>query len=346
MLRQEAPLEKEHGSSFLTRLFRRVDGCDVRFVFADKASNDAVVIDDLVHKTRERMHLYGWKEAVKGRVVLTPTGSSYKHNGVLIELVGLVTVHTESGEHKSEFLRQQRRFEADTLTQAAAFEYEFGGIKDCESYRGINACVSYTVHVTILRPVKNIYEHAEVWVTRVDDALTASQPDASAHHSYFRETVFGPQSTSMDVGVDDLLHIEFRYDKKVFHLGERVLGRVTFKVADLDIQNAEVGIVRKEYIGPGDPSDEFECETLQKYEIMDGTPIVGEVVPIRLYLGSVPRLTPTYANVRNCFRVLYFLNLMLVTGEGKRYFKQQEITLYRRELQDAPVGLREADAFD
>ena len=143
----------------------------------------------------------------------------------------------------------------------------------------------------------------------------------------------------MDVGVDNVLHIEFKYDKKIFHLQERVLGKVTFKVMDLDLQYGEVGIVRKEFIGSGKPTDAVETETLQKFEIMDGTPIVGEVVPIRLYLKSIPRLTPTYPNVHNCFRVLYFINLVLVTGEGKRYFKQQEVTLYRRRGQEIPANM-------
>lgn len=70
---------------------------------------------------------------------------------------------------------------------------------------------------------------------------------------------------------------------------------------------------------------------------MDGTPITGEVVPIRLYLGSIPRLTPTYSNIHQKFSVRYFLNLVLLTFNGKRYFKQQEITLYRRHGQETPV---------
>ena len=146
----------------------------------------------------------------------------------------------------------------------------------------------------------------------------------------------------MEVGVDNVLHIEFKYDKKIFHLQERILGMVTFKVMDLDLQYGEVGIVRKEWVGPGKPNDPVETETPQKSEIMDGTPIVGEVVPIRLYLKSIPRVTASYPNVHGLFRVLYFINLVLVTGEGKRYFKQQEILLYRRTGQEIPAGMNVA----
>ena len=43
-------------------------------------------------------------------------------------------------------------------------------------------------------------------------------------------------------------------------------------------------------------------------------------------------LTPTYRNVANRFNVKYYLNLVLVDEEERRYFKQQEITLWRKEL--------------
>ena len=62
---------------------------------------------------------------------------------------------------------------------------------------------------------------------------------------------------------------------------------------------------------------------------MDGAPVRGETVPVRLFLKPF-ELTPTYSNVMNKFSVQYFLNLVLVDEEERRYFKQQEITLYRK----------------
>ncbi len=59
----------------------------------------------------------------------------------------------------------------------------------------------------------------------------------------------------------------------------------------------------------------------------------------RLYLSPYD-LTPTYKDVHNKFSVRYFLNLVLVDEEDRRYFKQQEITLYRLEdTRLAPPGL-------
>lgn len=65
-----------------------------------------------------------------------------------------------------------------------------------------------------------------------------------------------------------------------------------------------------------------------RFSIMDGAPARGETVPIRLFLEPY-RLSPTYGNVNNRFSVSYFLNLVLIDEEDRRYFKQQEIFLHR-----------------
>lgn len=50
----------------------------------------------------------------------------------------------------------------------------------------------------------------------------------------------------------------------------------------------------------------------------------------RLYLGPYD-LTPTHQTVHNKYSVKYYLNLVLVDEEDRRYFKQHEITLFRRQ---------------
>ena len=53
-----------------------------------------------------------------------------------------------------------------------------------------------------------------------------------------------------------------------------------------------------------------------------------ETVPIRLYLSKL-NLTPTYRSINNVYSVKYFINLVLVDEEDRRYFKQQEIFFWR-----------------
>jgi len=91
-------------------------------------------------------------------------------------------------------------------------------------------------------------------------------------------------------------------------------------------------------VGPQATTDK---ENIAKYEIMDGCPkegvfliyskpiFLGEVIPIRLYLTGY-ELTPSYKSVSGKFSVKYYINLILVDEDDRRYFKQQEITLWRK----------------
>lgn len=73
---------------------------------------------------------------------------------------------------------------------------------------------------------------------------------------------------------------------------------------------------------------EFFEEKLETFEIMDGSPIKKEVVPVRMYLANYD-LTPTYKTIDGVGSVRYFLDLGLYDEDERRYFKQHEIYLWR-----------------
>lgn len=56
--------------------------------------------------------------------------------------------------------------------------------------------------------------------------------------------------------------------------------------------------------------------------------VSGETIPIRLFLGGF-ELTPTFRDVNKKFSTRYYLNLVLVDEENRRYFKSSEITIFR-----------------
>ncbi|KAH8056273.1 hypothetical protein JL722_7577 [Aureococcus anophagefferens] len=152
----------------------------------------------------------------------------------------------------------------------------------------------------------------------------------------------------MEVGIEECLHIEFEYDKTKYHLNDIIIGKVYFLLVRIKIKHMELAIIRREAAGSG-PQMYNDSETITKFEVMDGAPVRGECIPIRLFLSNFVRarrvrlvfcffchgliiaqnLTPTYRNINNKFNVRYYLNLVLVDQEERRYFKQQEITLYR-----------------
>lgn len=66
----------------------------------------------------------------------------------------------------------------------------------------------------------------------------------------------------------------------------------------------------------------IHCNNRVRYEIMDGAPVKGESIPIRVFLAGYD-VTPTMRDINKKFSVRYYLNLVLVDEEDRRYFKQQ-----------------------
>ncbi|MBA0709149.1 hypothetical protein Golax_024209 [Gossypium laxum] len=137
------------------------------------------------------------------------------------------------------------------------------------------------------------------------------------------------QDFMMEVGIEDCLHIEFEYNKSKYHLKDVIIGKIYFLLVRIKIKNMDLEIRRRESTGSG-ANTHVETETLAKFELMDGAPVRGESIPIRLFLSPY-ELTPTYRNINNKFSVKYYLNLVLVDEEDRRYFKQQEIAIYRQQ---------------
>ena len=155
------------------------------------------------------------------------------------------------------------------------------------------------------------------------------------------------EAIKMEVGIEDCLHIEFEYERRAYHLLDTITGKIHFLLVRIKIKHMELAVIRRETSGEGvaaaaaqqqaassQSNNIFtETQTLIKYEIMDGAPVKDEVIPVRLSLAGIPAdLTPTYTAVNNRFSVRYFLNLVLVDEEDRRYFKQQEIILWRKQL--------------
>jgi vacuolar protein sorting-associated protein 26 len=147
---------------------------------------------------------------------------------------------------------------------------------------------------------------------------------------------------SPQVGIEDCLHIEFEYDRTRFHLTDVVKGHVNFLLVRrphnaacrlvsrllqlrapspcctqvrIRIKFMELAVVRKEAVGAGAGAPTTnDTQTLTRFEIMDGCPVRGETVPIRMFLAPLD-LSPSAAGVANgMLSVRYFLNLVLVDG--------------------------------
>ncbi|ETW09683.1 hypothetical protein H310_00196 [Aphanomyces invadans] len=244
--------------------------------------------------------------------VLRVTAKKLDHGGVKVELIGVIQTTVDKGS-QFEFTSSVRALsQSGTLDGSEEFPFAFVNVdKPHESYYGKSVKLRYFVRATVVRSyAPNL--------TKEQDFLVQSTDVAPELNSTIK----------MEVGIEDCLHIEFEYNKSKYHLQDVVVGKVFFLLVRIKITHMELAIVRRESSGSG--LDKLtDTETVTKFEIMDGAPVKGESIPVRLFLGGVA-LTPTYKNVNNKFSVKYFLNLVLVDESDRRYFKQQEITLWRK----------------
>ena len=262
----------------------------------------------------ENVLLYNGNTDINGIVHLKlPSGTKkYEHNGIKLELIGQVEMSYEKNNSFVFASLVQPLETQGSITENKSYPFSFSGVdKTAETYHGINVRLRYFVRCSIGRNYNlDLIKEQEFAV----QALT-NEPEVN-------------NSIKMEVGIEDCLHIEFEYNKSKYHLDDVVIGKIYFLLVRIKIKHMEIQILRRESTGTG--ANTFnETDVLTKFEIMDGAPMRGESIPVRLFLEPFD-LTPTYKNVHGKFNVKYYLNLVLVDEEERRYFKQQEINLWRK----------------
>lgn len=257
--------------------------------------------------------LYIGNETVKGTVKVTMNkAKKTEHQGIQVEFYGLIEMYYDRNGAKKFTTQTIELAPAGALMNSESFQFEFNKPeKPHESYNGIGVRLRYLVKATMVRSMAaNTVATQEIWV-----------------HNYQRAPEVN-SSIKMEVGIEDCLHIEFEYNRSKYHLSDVIIGKIFFLLVRIKIKHMELAIIKRETTGSG--SNLYtESETITKYEIMDGAPVKGESIPIRLFLSPFD-LTPKYRNVGGAFSVRYFLNLVLVDEDNRRYFKQQEIALWRK----------------
>jgi len=287
----------------------------------------------------EIIYVYDADQDIQGVVhLILPPGKSYEHLGIKIQVLGRIKMSHAAYEGRAhyDFVSLLKELQPPgTLYQTqTSIPFYFSNVeKQHETYHGRNVSVCYYVRVLVERkffaPVKKDHEfivQKRVQEPRVNEGI------------------------KMEVGIEECLHIEFEFEKKNYHLKDCIVGKVNFVVVRIKIKYMELAVIRRESSGEGllsqahsgmgaptagDSNGQIltETQTLTRYEIMDGAPVKGEIIPVRLFLGGIPTdLTPTFDAGNNRFTVRYYINLVLVDEVDRRYFKQQEIILWRKDL--------------
>ncbi|KAF7814214.1 vacuolar protein sorting-associated protein 26A [Senna tora] len=330
--------------------------CNILITFADGKSRKQVPLKKENGQT-VTVPLFQSQENIAGKITIEPMqGKKIDHNGVKVELLGQIEMYFDRGNFY-DFTSLVRELDVPgEIYERKTYPFEFSTVEmPYETYNGVNVRLRYNflkftamkfsafafffgykggiVECKRLDAASCLFVPAALYVLKV--TISRGYGGSIIEYQDFMVRNYTPpppinNSIKMEVGIEDCLHIEFEYNKSKYHLKDVIIGKIYFLLVRIKIKNMDLEIRRRESTGSG-TNTHVETETLAKFELMDGAPVRGESIPIRLFLSPY-ELTPTHRNINNKFSVKYFLNLVLVDEEDRRYFKQQEITMYR--LQD------------
>ncbi|VWU51051.1 vacuolar protein sorting-associated protein 26, putative [Hepatocystis sp. ex Piliocolobus tephrosceles] len=266
-------------------------------------------------KKSDKCPVFSDGEDINGVAIISlKPGKKIEHYGIKLELIGQINMLNDKSNSYDFFAISKDLEPSGLLMESKQFKWKFSSVdKPHESYFGANVQLRYFIRLNIIKGYSgNIQKEIDFIVQNI-----CIPPEIN-------------NTIKMEVGIEDCLHIEFEYDKSKYHLKDVVVGKVYFLLVRIKIKHMELDIIKMETTGVG-KNYNTETETISKYEIMDGSPTKSECIPVRLYLNAFD-LTPTYKNIQNKFSVKYYINLIIVDEDERRYFKKQEIFLWRKKL--------------
>ena len=296
---------------------------------------------------KDNLPLYEDGESVSGVVTIrVKEGKRMEHLGIKVAVIGSIDMVKTSNSGKTTGTNQtfddvkkktvdQFLCLSDDLCPAGdiqhtqSYPFAFKDLsKRYESYRGKNVDVTYCVKVTVMRKSTDITKKKKFWVYLYNDLtatkdITLSKVDGTSDTNTDNASVEKP--FRHDIGIENCLHLEFEFSKTQYSLKEVIVGRIYFLLTRLKIKHMELSLMTRETSGLK-PSNFLLDTTTIRFEIMDGSPVRGETIPIRLFLSGydlMPDMPCNYFNVKN------YLSLVIVDEDNRRYFKQTPIVLYR-----------------
>lgn len=261
------------------------------------------------HIQKHDIPIYGQNETVSGSIsVSPPDGKTISHQGVNLKLFG--EFRNEKNEVLNRFfVRSQFLTPAGTLSQPINTDFKFDHLAfPTSSYYGTAVNVYYGIEVVIVHRISDFV------VQKPFDVLifTPAEKTEPIHN---------------EVGIKNVLHIEFVFPKSLYDVEETVCGAAYFILVKLRIVHMSVSIYRNETYE--DNNTYFKNKTVLKtYEIMDGAPVRGDSIPIRLFMGDSGLWS--YTKFRDSpLKVEQFIRVQLIDENGKKYFKRMKINFDR-----------------
>ena len=237
------------------------------------------------------------------------SGKPIQHKCVKVSLIG--RFRTAAGREVERFFVNEAVIAgAGVLGVGQALDdvFEFENVEfPMSSYDGCEISAEYLVEFRIVRGFKDFVMERKIMVL---DFQT-----------------FENGRCTFELGIRGLLHVEFIFTKKYVDTQDVVIGRICFLNAKLRIVQMSIVLCCKETFKAGGVSVEKERE-LKVCEVLDGTVVRGDSIPVRFFLGDAD-ICPFTAPEGCKLQVHYFLMARLADETGKKYYKPMKLNIIR-----------------
>ncbi|OAF66359.1 Vacuolar protein sorting-associated protein 26 [Intoshia linei] len=293
-------------------LFDFVNNVSAEIYFDDELNRKSAtkVFDD---GNREKVPIYYDGETVSGKIVIIPgvSGSNFKHNGIKVHFFGQIEALCYRNSCYHFISKQTTLSESDVLNGRTEYSFQFENVnKPYESYAGFNVRLRYFVRIVINKTWNNYINERDIIVHSL-----STYPEKA-------------KIVSAEVGLENILQLEYEYDNFRYSLNETIVGAIHFQLVLMKVIRMELQLVLRETTGYGNATN-TETSVINSIEIMDGAPNKGESIPFRMRLSTIKNISITQEEVCELFSVNFFLNIQMEDDKGRTFYKQQEIKLYR-----------------
>ena len=249
----------------------------------------------------------------KVEISLKP-GQQISHSDITISIIGQFrTKETNSLEifyQKTNILIPQ-----GTITNNLSMQFLIDPIiSNIPSYYGTNYDAIYSVQLKI-----NSYTFDEPFYY-----LMLTPPPNDLPDGY----------SKTEIGIQGILQIDTFFKNFFFDVTDTVYGLMYFHLVKIRIVNVYFQVQRWETYKTKFSKVSKRC-TVASVEVLDGTPVRGDLIPIRCFMPGI-EAWPYPRNANANLTVKYRIRLLFIDENGKHYYKELGISVFRCPIEDGP----------
>ncbi|OHS93061.1 Vacuolar protein sorting-associated protein 26 [Tritrichomonas foetus] len=240
------------------------------------------------------MAVYLHGDVIKGKFsIKLKDGFQLQHKGITVSLIGRYEGNS-APSHEPFFSKVLQILPASKLSQSINSNFNFDRVAlPTTSYYGTNVDLLYYVEVKIDRGVSTFCKRKQFYHVRPNDI----------------------EKTPLvkGIGITNVLHMDIILESTTVDPRVGFVGALYFELFRLRIVSVAFEIIRREIdlLGKHDSS-------LVNFEILDGAPVKGTLVPIRFFTGNL-KLWPAPKDDK--LKVEYFIKVHALDETGAIYVK-------------------------